>query len=190
MWDGTSSLATQYCTPVVVGDAAFAVDGRVWRGANGAALVAASSPITVPSDPGGAGGSRDELAVFVPEACASGHGIARLAVERGILADGAGGAREVERLAAAGHREAIAVLEEAALHLAGIVGRAVDLLDPGAVVIGGGLGLAHGVQRRAFDRLLPAAIWSDTARGVRIVDAALGVDAALVGAALACRSPS
>ncbi len=28
VWENTTSLATQYCTPVVVGDSAFAVDGR------------------------------------------------------------------------------------------------------------------------------------------------------------------
>ena len=59
----------------------------------------------------------------------------------------------------------------------------VNVLDPEAVVVGGGLGLAGG---RYWDALVDAArrhVWADAARGLPVVPAALGADAGLLGAA-------
>ena len=61
----------------------------------------------------------------------------------------------------------------------------VNMLDPQAVVIGGGLGLAGGLYG---DRLLTAIrdhVFAEEARSLPILPAALGPEAGIVGAALA-----
>jgi glucokinase len=52
-------------------------------------------------------------------------------------------------------------------------------------VLGGGLGLAAGVYREELIASTRAHIWADSCRGLPILPAALGVDAGLIGAALA-----
>ena len=57
------------------------------------------------------------------------------------------------------------------------------MLDPEAIVVGGGLGMAGGLY---WDRLVASTrthIWSDTNRDLPIMPAALGVDAGFIGAA-------
>jgi glucokinase len=73
----------------------------------------------------------------------------------------------------------------AADHLGALLGLLVNMLDPQAILLGGGLGLAPGLYR---DRLAAAArahVWADACRGLPILPAALGADAGLIGAALA-----
>jgi glucokinase len=65
------------------------------------------------------------------------------------------------------------------------VGFLVNVLDPEAVVVGGGLGLAGGIYWSAFERATREHIWSDTARDLPILPAALGPDSGLIGAAAA-----
>ena len=67
---------------------------------------------------------------------------------------------------------------------AAALGWLVNVLDPEAIVIGGGLGLAPG---RFRERLIEATrdhIWNPGARGLPFLSAALGADAGLIGAAL------
>ena len=61
----------------------------------------------------------------------------------------------------------------------------VNVLDPQAIVIGGGLGLAGGRYRRNLEEALRSHIYSDHHRDLPLLDAALGVDAGWIGAALA-----
>jgi glucokinase len=59
----------------------------------------------------------------------------------------------------------------------------VNTLDPAAVIVGGGLGLAGGLY---WDRMVSstrAHIWSPGTRDLPILPAALGPDAGLIGAA-------
>ncbi len=164
---------------------AFVLDGSVWQGAHGAALVAASGTIEVITDAPG-----DVAQAFVPERVASGLGVVRLAAARGLHLPDGGGVAAVERLAAAGDDVARGVLTDAGRALAGIAARLVDVLDPHAVIVGGGLGLAGGVHRRSFDTSLRDAIWADAAREVPVLDAGCGLDAPLVGAALVAAGTS
>jgi glucokinase len=76
------------------------------------------------------------------------------------------------------------IITSGAHALGAALGFTVDLLDPAAIVIGGGLGLAPG---RYWDELVSATrshIWSATNAGLPIVQGALGNDAPVIGAAL------
>jgi glucokinase len=59
----------------------------------------------------------------------------------------------------------------------------VNVLDPEAVVVGGGLGLAGGAYRDAFVDAVRCHVWAEASRGLPVLPAELGADAGLVGAA-------
>ena len=60
----------------------------------------------------------------------------------------------------------------------------VNALDPGLVVIGGGLGLVDRYRELAAEAMRPL-IFAHNSRGVPVVPAQLGADAGVIGAALA-----
>jgi glucokinase len=60
----------------------------------------------------------------------------------------------------------------------------VNVLDPMAVVLGGGLGLAGGQYRMSLEAGLRACVWSDQHRNLPLLDGKLGPDAGWIGAAL------
>lgn len=152
------------------------VDGEPYAGARGNALILASSPLTT-----------------VCTECG--------AVLRPVLDDLASGPALVSRYnrlgpARAVHRaeEVVSALErgDGAAHLvvtAGgealgtSVGFLVNVVDPEAIIVGGGLGLAGGLYWDSFVSSTRAHIWSDTNRGIPILPAALGIDAGVIGAA-------
>jgi glucokinase len=76
------------------------------------------------------------------------------------------------------------VVGEAAAALGAGLAWLVNALDPGKVVIGGGLGLADAYRERAVAAMRPM-IFADNTRDVPVVPAELGVDAGVIGAALA-----
>jgi glucokinase len=96
-----------------------------------------------------------------------------------------GAARGEDVLAAAECDPAAGEIVDSAAHALGAaLGFIVDLLDPEAIVVGGGLGLAGG---RYWEGLLAATrshVWSETNAGLPILPAAFGPDAGVVGAAL------
>jgi len=59
----------------------------------------------------------------------------------------------------------------------------VNVLDPEAVVVGGGLGSAGGLYWEEFVASTRRHIWSDTRRDLPVITAAYGSDAGFVGAA-------
>ena len=59
----------------------------------------------------------------------------------------------------------------------------VNALDPGTVVIGGGLGLVDRYRELAVEAMRPL-IFADNTREVPVVPAELGLDAGVIGAAL------
>jgi glucokinase len=99
------------------------------------------------------------------------------------------GAEEV-LAAAAGPDPICAAAATRAIHTAttalGVaLGWLVNVLDPAAVVVGGGLGSAQGPYWDALVAATRAHIWSPVSRTLPIVQATLGPDAGLIGAALA-----
>jgi glucokinase len=80
--------------------------------------------------------------------------------------------------------EHAALVEEAAGELAGALAALVDALDPEALVIGGGLGLEP-AYRALWEPAMRARLYSRATAELPIVDAELGPDAGVVGAALA-----
>ena len=154
--------------------AAIVSGGRPFRGAHGRAGELGHTVVERDGPPCGCGG-RGCL-----EAIAS-----AAAIERGYAETGAGdgaSAREVAALARAGDPAARAIWDRAARALGIAFADAVALLDPGLIVVGGGLAEA------GTDLLDPIA--ADLATRVRlgpaprVVAAELGADAGCRGAAL------
>jgi glucokinase len=77
----------------------------------------------------------------------------------------------------------VQIVETAADALGSSLGWLVNVLDPEAIVIGGGLGLAPGRFRERLTEATRNHIWNPGARGLPFVSAALGADAGLIGAA-------
>lgn len=99
------------------------------------------------------------------------------------LAARAGKARAEEALASPADT---ALVEEVARTLAAELARLVNALDPEAVIIGGGLGLAQAFRQRLCE-LTRNDIYAPATRDLGMLSAALGRDAGIIGAALAAR---
>lgn len=76
------------------------------------------------------------------------------------------------------------IVDGAASAIGRELARLVNALDPQAVVLGGGLGLAPGFRERIIERMRPE-IYADTTRELEVLPGALGVSAGVVGAGLA-----
>ena len=61
----------------------------------------------------------------------------------------------------------------------------VNLLDPHAVIVGGGLGCVEGPYWQFLQATAQTHIWADAARDLTLLRSSLGQDAAAIGAALA-----
>ncbi len=144
---------------------AWVVGRRPYAGAHGAAGTIASTPGAV------AGMSLEEFA--------GGPGL--------VARYGRGTTRAEEVIAAAerGEPAAADIVRSAAEALGARVGDIVNLLDPEAVIVGGGLGSAEGVYWKLFEAATRRHIWSGANRDLPILRAERGGDAALVGAAAA-----
>jgi glucokinase len=151
----------------------FVLNGVAWPGAHGAAILLGSGSL----------GSRRSTGSrpYVLEELASGKAI--VAVYQS-LGGTAGNAREVLDLYSSDPLAARVV--DQAGHAAGHgVAVLVNLLDPHAVIVGGGLGSTDGPYWRCLQASARAHIWADAARDVPLLRSSLGPDAAAIGAALA-----
>ncbi|MCX6628043.1 MAG: ROK family protein, partial [Candidatus Solibacter sp.] len=151
--------------------------GRPYAGARGNALVLASAPASTTCN---ACGTRLHP---VLEEFASGPAIAR----RYTAASGHAVCRgeEVTAAAAAGDPLALEIVRSAGEALGVGVAFLANVLDPGALVIGGGVGLCGGLYWRSFEASARAHIWAEDTRQLPILPAQLGVDAGVIGAAAA-----
>lgn len=151
-------------------------NGQPLKGANGNAIVMASSPLsTVCTDCGA-------RLHPVLEEFASGPAIARRfaqAKRTGSVGDCQG----VFRAASNGDQDAIETLSSAGEALGVGAAFLVNVLDPEMIILGGGLGTAGGVYREVFDRSCREHIFAENSRGLPIVSAKLGIDAGVIGAA-------
>ena len=152
-------------------------DGRPYAGARGLAGTIASSPmISICKECG-------TTSEAVLEELASGPALAARYNQRRPGA--ATRAEDVLAAVAAGDSDAINVVRSAGELLGGTVGLMVNTLDPEAVIVGGGLGLAGGLYWDTFVASTRQHIWSDLNRELPILQAQCGVDAGIVGAAAA-----
>lgn len=151
------------------------LEGRPFKGARGATGTLASSPLGIVCDRCG------HVHQTTLEQIASGPALAdrfkRLSHEP--IGTGA------DVLAAAGRDElALEVVQSAAEALGAHVGLLVNVLDPEAVVVGGGLGSSTGLYWEYFLESARRHIWSSVHRSLPILQAGLGADSGVVGAAL------
>lgn len=154
--------------------AALVLGGVVHRGAHAAAGEIGHAPTPGAQYLRCGCGRRGHL-----EAIASGPAVAaRYRQESGTPVDG----RDVARRAAAGEELALSLVREAGRALGRALAGQVTVLDPEVVVLGGGFSAAGPAWWRAVEDTLRAELIPPLA-GVEVVPAALGVDAALLGAA-------
>jgi glucokinase len=154
-------------------------DGEPLVGARGGALVLSSGSLGVPCP------ECSNWTEFVLETYASGPALARRYVD--ATGQPVSGAEAVLAAANAGESTATQIVDSAADALGSALGWLVNVIDPEAIVVGGGLGLAPG---RYQDRLIAATrdhIWNPAARGLPFLPAALGADAGIIGAALSAQ---
>jgi glucokinase len=120
------------------------------------------------------------------ESIASGPGLAaRLrAIEPGF----SGTALEVCARANQGDPVAGPIVETAARCLGAAIAQLINVLDPEAVVLGGGLGLAGGHFRENLEPTMRAHCWSALHRNIPLLEARTGTDAGLIGGAWAAFS--
>ena len=153
------------------------LDGRPFPGARGNALVLASAPLSTTCN--GCGGRMDD----VLEEFASGPALVQRYNQ--VASGQVSKAEDVLEAAAGGNRVADRVVESAAAALGNSVGFLVNVLDPEAVIVGGGLGVAGGSYWKQFVESTRQHVWAKETRELPICRAQLGADSGLVGAAAA-----
>lgn len=161
----TISTGLSYC---------LMIDGRPYRGARGFAIHFGSTISYWPS--------HDAVGTdAIVEEFASGKGLAgrydRLSGRTGSSAEDILARESSDPIAAR-------VLHDAAELLGDKLAQMIDMIDPGALVIGGGLGLSDGFLRARLEPVIRRRLWTDENRDTPILPAALGADAGLIGAAL------
>ncbi len=150
----------------------FVLRGEPWAGARGEAIALGELAVPGPVDAGWPG---------TLEQYASGSGIARRYAQRsGAQVDGAD---QVLQLAGRGDAAAAEILGAAGTAIGLVLGDLVCVLDPAAVILGGGLGSAGGAVERAL-RAAFAARLSARPGAPPLHVAKLGPRAGLVGAGL------
>lgn len=158
---------------------AFVRDGQVWRGHRGEAIALGVLEVPASVDAAFSAGPYGHPPTL--EEYASGAGIAARYAR--ATAEEVTETREVVRRAAAGDRTAERLLVEAGRALGTALSWAVALLDPEAVVVGGGLGVSEGLLHDALRSAYAAAArrpWPPPLRR-----AGMGGASGLLGAALA-----
>jgi glucokinase len=149
--------------------------GSPYAGARGNAELLASSPLTTTCTRCGA------LLHPVLEEIASGPA---LVARYNKLSD-----RQVKQaeevMAAVEANDAVAsrVVRSAGEALGTSLGLLINVLDPEAMIVGGGLGLCGGLYWTSFETSTREHIWADDTRDLPIVPASLGTDAGFIGAA-------
>jgi len=152
-------------------------DGKPHVGAHGNALVMATAPLSFFCSECGAYSST------VLEEFSSGPALSRrYSKQSGQVV---GGGEEVTSRAEEGDQCAISVVESAGRALGSGVGFLANVLDPEAIVVGGGLGLDGRLYWRAMVESTRQHIWARAGKNVPILKAKLGKDVGLVGAAVA-----
>lgn len=160
----TISTGLSYC---------LMIDGRPYRGARGFAIHFGS---TISYWPGNDVAGTDAIV----EEFASGKGLAerydRLSGRTGSSAEDVLSREPTDPVAERVLFDAIELLGDRLAQM-------IDMIDPGALVIGGGLGLSDGFLQDRLEPTIRRRLWTDANRDIPILPAALGGDAGLIGAA-------
>jgi glucokinase len=151
------------------------LDGKPYAGANGHALMVATGPLTSECEKCGA--VQDQ----VLEEFAAGPSLVARYNRRADASLTTG--QEVIAAAAGGDRIAEQIVLSAGAALGNSIGFLVNVLDPQAVIVGGGLGLAGGLYWDSFVTSTRQHIWSQVSKDLPIMCAQLGADAGIIGAA-------
>jgi glucokinase len=168
---GQSFRVFAYLTVGTGISACLVQDGHPYAGARGNAIVLASGTYGLECPHCGAWAER-----VLEDYAAGGALVARYGRDSTQ-------AEEVLAAAAAGDERATVVVTSAGRALGQAVGMLVNLLDPEALIVGGGLGLAGGPYWTSLVETLRPAVWSPSTRELAVLPARLGVDAGLIGAA-------
>jgi glucokinase len=151
------------------------LDGRPYLGAHGHAIIAGSGPLTFECENCGS------LQQQVLEQYASGPSLVCRYNQKSEALFTTG--QEVTAAAAAGDKVAEEVVRSAAASLGNTAGFLINVLDPEAVIVGGGLGLAGGLYWDTFTASTREHVWAAESRDLPILRAQLGTDAGVIGAA-------
>ena len=152
------------------------IDGKPYAGAHGNAIIAASGILSSGCESCGASVDRslEEYAA----------GPALVARYHQLGGSGLGSGIEVTAAAAARDELAKTVVSSAGAAVGNTAGLLINALDPEALIVAGGLGLAGGLYWDSFVASTRHRIWAQEYRSLPIIRAGLGLDAGLVGAAL------
>lgn len=151
-------------------------EGRPLVGARGNALVLASAPLTTTCPQCGT------VIHAVLEAFAAGPAL--IARYNQLAQQPVASGQALFAAASAGDSIAIGVITSAGEALGNSVAFLCNVLDPAAVIVGGGLGLAGGLYWDTFVAATRAHIYAADTRMLPILPAGLGVDAGVIGAAV------
>lgn len=153
--------------------------GEPWSGTRGNALVLATMPLTTTCTHCG---TRLDP---VLEEFASGPALVKRynqqTAQKAISPASSG--QDVFAAVAQGDSDAIEIVTSAGEALGTSMAFLCNVLDPAAVVVGGGLGLAGGLYWEHFVESTRHHIYAEETRQLPILPAALGVDAGIIGAA-------
>lgn len=146
-------------------------------GAHGHALAIASSPVVQSCPACGA------QSAYVLEDVAGGAALANLYAR--ACGHAVPSAADVLAAALSGEAAALRLIAEAAQALGVTLGIALNMLDPEALIVGGGLGGREGPYWDAMVTAIRRQVWSESTRRLPILRAELGEDSGLIGAAAA-----
>jgi glucokinase len=155
---------------------AWVVDGHLFKGANGHAIVLASNRMTYHCP------SCGQMHTSTLEERAGGAGLAQCYAN--VVGHAVRGASDVIDAAQREDPAARMVIDRATAALGSTLATVLGVLDPEALVIGGGLGSAPGPYWEGLAAAISSSIWSPATQRLAIVQAELGPDSGLIGAAL------
>ncbi len=148
------------------------IEGRPFEGQHGRALMSGSTLMTVLDT------DRNVLVGSCMEDVASGRGISE---RYGRFSGEAVSAEQVFERAAERGGAARLVVDQSIELLGHMVANLVDILDPGLVIVGGGLANVPGLIERVGD-VARRSVWSDRARNTPIHPSVCGPLAGVIGA--------
>lgn len=114
------------------------------------------------------------------ETHASGTAIAKMAEKENLLP---ATAKNVAELAYAGNEKALDIYRKAGEYIGRAFSYAANVLNPGAIIIGGGVSLSFDLLEPHIRKTFQSAVIDESNKNILILRTALGYEAALIGAA-------